>query len=162
MVIAGQTKYTRKAENPGWLRIRFASPQPSSSGPTLDGFLCEYTKVEIIKELAGRVFFRVADGATFVGAQASLSAAHAEQFLSDVGPAQSPALLNVHYEGEPTEEVSPFKGPLKQQWAQLSFNGENARITLNSIWDGHYSPIPAGTHTILIPDTSHKNIPTTG
>jgi hypothetical protein len=156
------TLYTRKAEDSGWLRVRFSSPQQTASGSSLDGFLCEYTKVETVRESGGRVFFKVADGAQFVGAEASLSAANAKKYLSDVGPEQSAALLSVRYMGQPAEEDSRFKGPLKQQWAELSFSGQTATITLNSVWDGHYTPIPAGTHLILAPDTSHHDIPTTG
>lgn len=62
----------------------------------------------------------------------------------------------------PAEEVSPFKGKLKQQWATLSFEGQSATVTLNSVWNGMFQPVAPGTHAILAPDYSHKTISTAG
>ena len=132
-----------------------------SCGTNGSGFLCEYTKVEMLRETEGRAFFKVADGYSFVGQEASLSKENANQFLSDVGP-QDAAIIQVRYVGAPAEEISPFKGRLKQQWGELTFNGMTAQTTLNSVRDRRFSPIPAGIHTILAPDASHQDTPTTG
>lgn len=150
-----QDKYARRADDTGWLRVRLSRPGPDIS-------LCEYTKVEILQEAAGRVFFRIADGNSgHVEDEASLKKDNAERFLSNIPPGGT-ATMEVRYTGEPAEEVSPFKGPLKQQWAELAFNGNYARITLNSVWDQNFTPIPAGTHRIMAPDVSHANISTAG
>ncbi len=152
----GKIKYTRRADNPGWLKIRLAVPMTLG-----DAFLCEYTRVELTREAEGRVFFQVADGSSpYVGKEASLSKEHAQQYLSDVGP-EGAATVQVRYVGTPVEEVSPFKGRLTQQWGELTFKGMTVKVTLNSVWDGRFTPIPAGRHNILYPDYSHANIPTT-
>jgi hypothetical protein len=66
------------------------------------------------------------------------------------------------YNGAPAQEDSPFKGRLLQQWATLSFDGKTAVVTLNSVWNGEFHPIPPGSHAILSPDYSHAAIATTG
>jgi len=118
--------------------------------------------VEVVRELAGRVYFRVADGnSEHLGKEASLKKENADRFLSDTGPG-GPASLRVHYVGTPTEEVSPFKGRLKQQFGIADFGRNHARVTLNSVWDRSYTPVPAGNHRIMAPDQSHANISTAG
>jgi hypothetical protein len=148
-------KYTRRPDDSGWLAILLSSNNQRAS-------LCEYTKVEIRREQGGRVFFKVADGNSgYVGDEASLKKENADKYLVDGAPSAA-ATVMVRYLGTPTEEDSPFKGHLKQQWAEVSFNGNKAQVTLNSVWDGTYTPIPAGTHMIMAPDTSHGNISTAG
>lgn len=147
-------RYTRKAELSGWLLVKLSK----SGGFTA---LCEYTRVDVLREAAGRTFFKIADGYIAVGEEASLSTANAAKYLSGTGPGAA-AMMSVAYAGAPTEEDSPFKGHLKQQWAKLTFPGHTLTVTLNSIWNGRYSPIPPGMHAILAPDNSHAKTPTTG
>lgn len=149
------SKFTRRADETGWLRILL-------SGTNKEGYLCEYTRVEPVRESGGRSFFQVADGnSDFVGKEASLRQENAAKYLVDQGPGGA-ATVYVRYVGEPTDEVSPFQGKRRQQWANASFNGVTARITLNSIWDEYYTPIPRGTHTIAAPDHSHADVSTAG
>jgi len=109
----------------------------------------------------GRLFFKIADGNSgYVGEEASLKRENAGKFLTN-GPPSGPATVQVSYSGSPADEVSPFKGSLKQQWARLHFGGNHAVVTLNSEWLEH-TPIPAGTHIILAPDQSHANTSTAG
>src|SRR6266852_4178079 len=104
-----QEKYTKKGDDSGWLRVRL-------SDSARDGYLCEYTKVELIRETTERVFFRIADGnSDHVGKEASLRKDNADRLLSNIRPV-GPATMEVRYTGEPAEETSPFKGRLKQQW----------------------------------------------
>jgi hypothetical protein len=147
-------KYTRRAEASGWLTVRLTKTNTLVALP-------EYTKVEIQREDAGRTYFKIMDGYISVGEEASLTSANAMTHLSSVGPGGA-ASIGVEYEGEPVEVKSPFKGVLKQQWAKLRFDGQIARVTLNSIWNATYTPIPVGTHTILSPDYSHAKISTNG
>jgi len=77
-----------------------------------------------------------------------------------LGP-QGAATVEVKYLGPPQQEYSPVRQEnLLQQWATETFNGVTAKVTLNSVWDRSFSPIPAGTHSILAPDFSHGNIST--
>lgn len=145
--------FTRRAQDSGWLRVRLANGD--------DEFLPEYTAVDVIGEAAGRTRFIIADGSISAGKEASVSTANAGRFLLAQGPGGA-ASMQATYRGAPAQEVSPFKGPLEQQWATLLFDGKSATVTLNSVWDGSYSPIPPGTHAILSPDRSHANIATTG
>lgn len=147
-------KYTRRAEPSGWLTVRL-------SGTGLLTSLCEYTKVAVLRVDNDRTYFKIMDGYVSPGKEASLSNANAGFYLSDTGPAGAASIV-VEYQGNPAEEISKFKGKLKQQWATLSFNGKKSRVTLNSDWGGSFSPIPPGTHTILAPDYSHKAISTQG
>lgn len=158
--MAGNFKYTRRADDSGWLGVLL-----SDTGKL--GFLCEYTRVAIVRKGTmgkekDRLFFKISDGnSDFVGQEASLKQQNADKFLSDDGPG-GPAVVRVKYVGSPTPEVSQFKGPLTQQWAKATFNGEHATVTLNSVWDQSFTPIPAGTHMIMAPDESHGNISTAG
>ena len=146
--------FTRRAEASGWLSVRLTKGGQIAS-------LCEYTQVEVTRKAEGRTFFKIVDGFIAVGDEASLVTANADKYLSKVGPLAA-ATLTVVYDGPPANEVSPFQGPLKQQWATLSFDGQSATVTLNSVWNGKFSPIAPGTHAILAPDYSHKLISTSG
>lgn len=150
------TKYSRRPNDSGWLKIR---QEPSGK----DAFLCEYTKVTMLKEKNGRTYFKVADGnSTWVGIEASMATENAEKYLSDVAP-KAPAVMKVKYSGNPIAVRSEIRGDTrKQQWAIASFDGKTAKVTLNSIWDGQYTPIPPGNHRIMAPDQSHANISTAG
>lgn len=147
-------KYTRRADQSGWLTVKLSKTGILTS-------LCEYTQVDVLRSVNHRTYFKIMDGYVSPGEEASLADANAALYLAATGPA-GPASLSVVYRGAPAEEVSIFKGKLKQQWATLTFNAQTASVTLNSIWNGSYSPIPPGTHTILAPDYSHKLISTSG
>lgn len=147
-------KYTRRADQSGWLTVKLSRTAQLTS-------LCEFTQVDVLRSDSGRTYFKILDGYVAPGEEASLNDSNAARYLAAIGPAGS-ATITVEYQGKPTEEVSKFKGKLKQQWAKLSFNSQEAVVTLNSVWDGNYEPIPPGTHTILSPDYSHKAISTAG
>lgn len=145
-------KFTRRAEDSGWLSVRLTKTGQLAS-------LCEYTKVKIVREANGRTYFIVADGSISVGDEVSLTTANAGKYLPATGPAGAASVVII-YRGKPVEAYSSFKGKLTQQFADLSFAGQTATVTLNSLWDGTYTPIPPGTHSILAPDYSHASIST--
>ena len=147
-------KFTRRAEASGWLSVRLSRTDQLAS-------LCEYTRVKIVRETGGRTYFIIMGGFVAVGEEASLSIENAAKYLSETGP-DGAATLTVTYAGAPAYEVSQFKGRLKQQWANLNFDGQTAIATLNSVWDISFEPIPPGIHAILAPDYSHKKISTAG
>jgi hypothetical protein len=124
-------RFTRRAEASGWLSVRLSRTGQLTS-------LCEYTRVNVIRETDGRTYFTIADGSIAVSEEASLTTANAARYLSTVGPGDAVVVV-VTYAGAPAEEVSPFKGRLRQQWANLSFGGQTATVTLNSVWDGSFS-----------------------
>lgn len=147
-------RYTRRAEASGWLSVRLTKSGQLTS-------LCEYTKVNVTRETPDRTFFTISDGYVSVGEEASLSKANASKYFAVNGPGGA-ATLNVTYRGAPAYENSPFKGKLLQQWAELSFAGGKAAVTLNSVWNQNFTPVPPGMHAILAPDYSHKAISTGG
>lgn len=147
-------KYTRRADSTGWLKVLLTETKQKI-------FLCEYTRVRVTGEKDNRTYFNIVDGTIAVGKEASLTKPNAERFLNALGPSGA-ASLTVTYEDGITSETSAFKGPLRQQFAVLSFNGKTARVTLNSVWGAGYTPIGIGTHSILAPDYSHASISTDG
>ena len=119
-------KYTRRAESTGWLSVRLTKANQLVS-------LCEYTQVNVTGEKSGRTYFKTMDGMISVGEEASLTSANAALYLNDAGPGDA-AAITVTYVGEPVKAVSKFKGELLQQWADVSFDRQTARVTLNSVW----------------------------
>jgi len=147
-------KYTRRPDDSGWLGVLLRDTG------TL-GFLCEYTAVELSHDTSERTFFRIADGNTaHVGKIASLKKQNAARYLSGAGPG-GPAAVRVKY-GARSEEVSPYKGKLDQQWGNADFSKSHAQVTLNSDWTGKFTPLPPGNHRVMAPDQSHANISTAG
>ena len=147
-------RYTRRAESSGWLTVRLTKGDKLIS-------VCEFTGVDRVREVGNRTHFTIADGWIAVGDEASLTTANAKKYLSNVPPSGA-AHLTVTYDGAPRQEVSPVKGPLLQQWATLLFAGGNIKVTLNSVWNGTFQPIPPGIHAIMSPDYSHQLISTAG
>ncbi|WP_157203391.1 MULTISPECIES: hypothetical protein [Methylomicrobium] len=147
-------KYTRRADSSGWLTVKLSKSDQRIS-------LCEYTQVAVLRRDKDRTYFKIMDGYISLGEIASLTNANAGRYLDIAGPAGA-ASVTVEYQGKPVEEISKFKGKLKQQWATLTFNTQAALVTLNSVWNGSYSPIPPGSHIILAPDYSHQMISTAG
>lgn len=124
-------------------------------------FLCEYTKVTLIKRERGRIYFKISDGwNSHVGQTAYLSEKN-EHFLSKSGPTLNSEVVHVQYATR-SQEISPFKGKLDQQWATLNINNQHIQVTLNSVWSTRYTPIPPGRHRIMSPDNSHAQISTRG
>ncbi len=151
---ASRIRYTRRADQSGWLTVRLTKLDRLTS-------LCEYTQVTVLREDHGRTYFKILDGYVSAGEEASLTTANAALYLSKTGT-MGAASVTVEYQGALADELSEFKGKLKQQWAKLSFDGQTALVTLNSVWNSSYSAIPPGTHTILAPDYSHHSISTAG
>lgn len=149
------TRYVRLPEDTkGWLLIKLS---PSHT----DAFICEYTKVTMVKSEGGRTYFKVADGLGSVGLTASLSDENAKRLLLKTPPSMAVATVKVQY-GARKEEHSPFKGPLLQQWGTLNVGSQPITVTLNSRWTGEFTPIPAGVHRIMAPDYSHAESSTLG
>jgi hypothetical protein len=150
------TRYVKLSEDThGWLKI-----QPTSSEEAV--YICENTKVVVVKSSGGRTYFKVMDGWSAVGITATMSDANANEYLTKTPPSATTEIVHVKY-GLRSKEVSPFKGPLLQQWATLKIRDRTITVTLNSEWNGAYSPIPAGMHRIMAPDVSHaRSTPTSG
>ena len=150
-----ETRYIRLAEDThGWVDVRLKSTGDRYS-------LCEYTKVGMIRDEDDRTYFRVLDGPIAKGKVVWMNSTDAKYFLQRTPAAVSMETLRVTY-SRMGEEDSPFKGHLRQQWATLSVAGQNVTVTLNSVWNGVFTPIPPGLHRIMTPDYSHAKTSTEG
>ena len=91
-----RVKYTRRPDDSGWLKVLL-------SRTLAVGYLPEFTRVEVLRDIGDRVHFRVADGNTeYLGHEASLKKVNANRLLSDVGPTV-PESVQVRYQGAPVE-----------------------------------------------------------
>ena len=54
--------------------------------------------------------------------------------------------------------VSEARGgqKLDQQMAMLEVAGIRVEVTMNSVWDGVYTPMPMGEYAVLVPDAPHR------
>lgn len=118
--------------------------------------LCAYTKITLLKQKAGRTYFKVMDGPHY-GMTASLKNENAERYITMTSPSRSGAVIMVRYSKLAKQWYSSIRNEyIDQQMADVSFNGLTAQATLNSDWSSGYTPIPAGTYNILIPDNPHN------
>jgi len=149
-VVIDNVRYT-KSEDSGWLMVL-----GKSGVKTTD--ICEYTKVTLLQEKNGRTYFKIETGPR-KGWEVSLKKENAAKYLNKTPPEPTAAELIVTYQGREKDWYSPVKGKsYEQQWAEISFNGDTARVTLNSIWDNSYTPIPVGVYRILVPDNPHLSM----
>lgn len=117
--------------------------------------LCAYTKVEIQKKADKRTYFKLSDG-PHQGLICSMKDTNASTHLSLTAPTQGDAILKVKYGKLEKGWYSKARDEnLDQQMATMSFASKTVNVTLNSVWDETYTPIPAGTYKILIPDRPH-------
>lgn len=147
-----ETRYTRAPFRDRWLLVRRERTGEKVS-------ICEYTKVTMIKATGGRTYFRIADGhSDYVGETVSLSDDNVDSCLSKQPPNTLAQTLKVRYGKRSVALSEPRNNQaLDQQWGTLAIPGvSNAiTVTLNSVWNGSFTPIPVGTHRIMAPDAPH-------
>lgn len=153
------TKYVRRADDKGWLGFR-----PMFSHEASFIYLCEYTKLVMVKASEKYAHFQVKDGNSgFIGKEVALSHRNVPLYLSDIGPEKNAATIRVKYanlEKGVRSEIKNFA--FTQQWAVAEFSGISARVTLNSVWGRAFTPIAPGRHRIMAPDFSHAEVDTSG
>lgn len=151
------TKYTRSVDTSGWLKVKL---EPGGNFI----FLCEYTKVFMQRKSGGRTYFVIQEG-LYANKTASLSDENVDKCLISYTRGTG-ATLNVKTIGRRNERSPIRNQSLNQLFAELSFNGKKARITLDS--DVRYQetnrnsptfgqikqsqPLPKGTYKIMAPD----------
>ncbi len=147
-----ETRYTRAPFRSRWLQVL-----REQTGKQVA--ICEYTTVTMIKSTGGRTYFRIADGnSDYVGETVSLRNENVERCLSKRSPEMVTETLRVQY-GKRSFAISAPRNnqSLDQQWAEITLPGAHMKVTLtlNSLWNGQWTPIPAGTHRIMAPDAPH-------
>lgn len=157
--VTATTLFTKSSDASGWLLIRL---EPSGERVTV----CEYTKILVLKESQGRVFFSVLEG-RYKGKEASLSAANKGTCLVSATRGAG-ATVTVETIGRRKINLGVRPETKNQLLATLSFNGQTASITLDS--DVVYKetnrmspyfgqirqsePLPTGTYKILTPESA--------
>jgi hypothetical protein len=119
--------------------------------------LCKFTKVEITESRGGRTYFSVLEG-PHVGRLLSLKDENALKHLGAAPPFRTPAELVVTYGKYMPGWVSVARRneKLDQQFAQLSAGPLSLQVTMNTVWDAAYTPLPAGEYDVLVPDVPHN------
>ncbi|OCG71840.1 hypothetical protein A9G41_01990 [Gilliamella sp. Nev5-1] len=151
--------YTKSIDTSGWLKVKL---DPSNKF----AFLCDYTKVIIQKVENDRTYFLIKEG-RYANNIASLSNKNAIKCLIDCSRGTGATLTVTNLKRK--KEISIIrKQELNQLFADLSFNGNKARITIDSDVDYvetnplspyyrqilHSKPLPNGTYNILAPFTA--------
>lgn len=150
-VVVYSNRLPNETEPEGWLKVKVE--------PNGYAFLHENTKLTVLKEENGRVYYRVeSDKLEVMGKTISLAKNNAIVCTHKKGPIQESATLTLKYDGKPVKAVSRFKGELLQQFATLTVDGTAIKVTLNSLWppEFNFSPIVSGKHKIMAPDHSHN------
>ena len=143
------TLYVNQVASDGWL-------QALDSDGTTRLALCKYTRVKITKITGGRTYFKVEDG-SHAGKILSLADANAGQYLGSKAPEGSLAKVTITYTTYTPGWISEARNgeALDQQMASLELGTLKMQVTMNSVWNGTFYPLPAGTYTILLPDAPH-------
>jgi hypothetical protein len=144
-------RYVNKIASDGWVQTLKANGTDRLP-------LCKYTKVQILETKNGRTFFKVLDG-THAKNTVSMQEANAKEYLGIIAPKQTPLKLTVKYGKFEEKWISKARGgeELKQQWATLTTeDGLSITVTMNSVWNGVFYPLPPGSYTVLLPDVPHN------
>jgi hypothetical protein len=142
--------YVNKVGGDGWLQTRQADAAGFIS-------LAKYTKLQRIEAKLGRTSLKVMDGPA-KGRAVSLADSHVAEFLGSKAPEQKPARIVVTYGKYVEGWISEARGgqKLDQQMATLEVAGISVQVSMNSVWNGRYTPMPLGEYAVLVPDAPHK------
>lgn len=141
--------FVNRVGSDGWLQAR---NRDSALIP-----LCKYTRLRVVESRSGRTSFKVLDGSA-QGQTLSLSDANAAEYLGPKAPASTPATVTITYGKYVTGWVSEARNgeQLDQQMATLEVAGLSVQVAMNSVWGSGFTPLPAGTYSVLLPDAPHK------
>lgn len=144
------TLYVNRVASDGWLQALDDATKQRIP-------LSKYTKVAAAKAELGRVKFRVEDGPQR-GRALSLSEANASEYLGLKPPTQQLARVTVSYGKYVERWLSVARGgqELSQQMATLSIGSLVVQVTMNSVWNGLFTPLEPGEYKVLLPDTPHR------
>jgi hypothetical protein len=144
---ASQILYVNRTGDDGWLEVK-----PAKLGPLAS--ICKYTQLKVLGSAAGRTSLLIMDG-PLKGQTVSLSDSNVRMYLGKTAPIQSLAHIEVTYgKYVPGWYSVAREQHLDQQMATLKIGGLTVETTMNSVWK-KYTPIPAGSYTVLVPDAPH-------
>lgn len=115
----------------------------------------KYAKVLLGETKKGRTYFTPQEGAS-KGVMLSMTEANAKIYLGAVGPLAGVAQIDVKYKKFEKDWYSRARDEkLDQQWAALTVGEVVAAVTMNTVWNGVFFPLPAGTYDVAVPDAPH-------
>jgi len=143
-------QYVNLVGTDGWLQAQDDATMQRIALP-------KYTKVLVSPPHLGRVKFRVQEGA-HLGRTLSLSEANARMYLGSKSSVQQPARMMVTYGRYVERWISEARGgqPIDQQMATVAINGLTVAVTMNSVWNGLFTPLEPGEYKVLLPDVPHR------
>lgn len=143
-------RYVNQVASDGWLQAQVEGTHQRVALP-------KYTQVSLVGTPHGRVVFRVEDGHQ-KGRVVSLSEAHAREYLGSKAPVNRPARATVTYGKYVEHWISIARGgqAIDQQMATLTIDLLSVQVTMNSVWNGRYTPISPGEYKVLLPDAPHN------
>jgi hypothetical protein len=148
--IASKILYVNRTGDDGWLEVRPAKPGQLAS-------ICKYTKLQVLGSAVGRTSLLIMDG-PLKGQPVSLSDGHVLVYLGTTEPVQSLAHIEVTYGKYVPGWISVARNnqALDQQMATLKIGTLTVETTMNTNWGTGFTPIPAGSYTVFVPDAPHK------
>lgn len=147
--------FSRRATDGGWLDIKLSDGKRVS--------ISEYTRVLFYGVRNGRMYYRIDDeGCEYNGWDASSVDSAFNQYWVAEAPDVGDYIVRIKYLSSSTERSVVRNQDLLHEWGNLTVDGRDIRVTLNTEPSRGYVRIPVGTHKIMRPDYSHANIPTTG
>ncbi|MDR0807380.1 MAG: hypothetical protein LBN41_11715 [Enterobacteriaceae bacterium] len=156
--VTGKIRYVKSIDTSGWLWVKL---EPSKENV----YLCEFTKVLLVKDESGRSYFSIMEG-PYAKKTASLSSVNAKKCLIQIKRSLGANII-VIISGRQWVISKPRNNTGYNQLVSiLNFNGDTAKITLDSDIDyeetnsnspyfrkvRHSSPLPKGEYKILAPD----------
>lgn len=146
---ASQILYVNRTGDDGWLQVMQEKNRSLAS-------ICKYTKLQLLGSAAGRSSLFILDG-PLKGQKVSLSENNAHIYLGRKAPLQSLAHIEVTYGKYVQDWISVARNnqKLDQQMATLKIGSLTAEATMNTNWGVGFTPIPAGSYTVLVPDAPH-------
>jgi hypothetical protein len=166
-VKADVIRYVNAVKISGWIKPLGAVPILGKNEPLTDAHveakeyvgiqlsLCKYTKVMLLRGKKNTTYFKILDG-NHSGKTASMSTQDAAKFLGKKAPKKSAHGLDIVVTYGKYEENSKSGGSeLDHQWASLSADGLQVKVTMNSVWVAGAHPLPEGTYLIQCPDRQH-------
>jgi hypothetical protein len=150
---ASKILYVNRTGDDGWLEVK-----PAKLGPLAS--ICKYTQLQVLGSAGGRTSLTIMDGPR-KGQNVSLSDSHVPLYLGTKAPTQTLAHIEVTYGKYVPGWISVARNnqALDQQMATLTIGSLTVATTMNTNWGTGFTPIPAGTYKVLVPDAPHdKNM----
>jgi hypothetical protein len=148
--VVASNSYVNNVGDDGWLKTQDRDSKDFVYVP-------KYTKLSRAESKGGRTYFSVLDSAA-KGRVVSLSDANVPKYIGVVAPQQTPAHAVVTYGKYTPGWISRARNgqALDQQMGVLQVGSTRVAVSMNSVWNGTFTPIPAGNYTVLLPDAPHK------